>query len=81
MSIIKHVTLQKIVAHDFRYDPRSIQTMMRICVIRLTMYCYRILFIGDSTKSFNPGFVQMPSNSKIGVWPTQRELTALSIKE
>ena len=21
MSIIKHVTLQKIVAHDFRYDP------------------------------------------------------------
>ena len=24
MSIIKHVTLQKIVAHDFRYDPRII---------------------------------------------------------
>ena len=24
MSIIKHVTLQKIVAHDFRYDPRMI---------------------------------------------------------
>ena len=23
MSIIKHVTLQKIVAHDFRYDPRN----------------------------------------------------------
>ena len=23
MSIIKHVTLQKIVAHDYRYDPRS----------------------------------------------------------
>ena len=22
MSIIKHFTLQKIVAHDFRYDPR-----------------------------------------------------------
>ena len=22
MSIIKHVTLQKIIAHDFRYDPR-----------------------------------------------------------
>ena len=22
MSIIKHVTLQKIVTHDFRYDPR-----------------------------------------------------------
>ena len=25
MSIIKHVTLQKIVAHDFRYDPRTYQ--------------------------------------------------------
>ena len=24
MSIIKHVTLQKIVAHDFRYGPRII---------------------------------------------------------
>ena len=24
MSIIKHVTLQKIVAHDFRYDPRRL---------------------------------------------------------
>jgi hypothetical protein len=24
LSIIKHVTLQKIVAHDFRYDPSSI---------------------------------------------------------
>ena len=24
MSIIKHVTLQKIVAHDFRYVPRTI---------------------------------------------------------
>ena len=23
MSIIKHVTLQKIVANDFRYDPRN----------------------------------------------------------
>ena len=23
MSITKHVTFQKIVAHDFRYDPRS----------------------------------------------------------
>ena len=24
MSVIKHVTLQKIVAHDFRYDPRAL---------------------------------------------------------
>ena len=28
MSIIKHVTLQKIVAHDFRYGPR----ILVICV-------------------------------------------------
>ena len=27
MSIIKHVTLQKIVAHDFRYDPRRYFTV------------------------------------------------------
>jgi hypothetical protein len=25
LSIIKHVTLQKIVAHDFRYDPSKIR--------------------------------------------------------
>ena len=34
MSIIKHVTLQKIVAHDFRYDrrisqPLSLQDLLR----------------------------------------------------
>ena len=25
MSIIKHVTLQRTVAHDFRYDPRNVE--------------------------------------------------------
>jgi hypothetical protein len=25
LSIIKHVTLQNIVAHDFQYDPRTIR--------------------------------------------------------
>ena len=29
MSIIKHVTLQKIVALDFRYDPRTIRKLLR----------------------------------------------------
>ena len=29
MSIIKQVTLQKIVAHDFRYDPRNISRPVR----------------------------------------------------
>ena len=28
MSIIKHVTLQKIVAHDFRYNPRNLDVML-----------------------------------------------------
>jgi hypothetical protein len=31
LSIIKHVTLQKIVAHDFRYDPRRI-LFCRLCM-------------------------------------------------
>ena len=30
MSIIKHVTLQKIVAHDFRYDPRNLFFTVRV---------------------------------------------------
>ena len=29
MLIIKHVTLQKIVAHDFRYDPRIIMPIFK----------------------------------------------------
>ena len=33
MSIIKHVTLQKIVAHDFRYDPRIIITFIHFSFI------------------------------------------------
>ena len=38
MSIIKHVTLQKIVAHDFRYDSRIIIIIIIInfCTIILT---------------------------------------------
>ena len=33
MSIIEHVTLQKIVAHDFRYDPRIIINIVIIIII------------------------------------------------
>ena len=34
MSIIKYVTLQKIVAHDFQYDPRvSAYIRIRICTV------------------------------------------------
>jgi hypothetical protein len=34
LSIIKHVTLQKIVAHDFQYDPR-----INIIVTTTTITC------------------------------------------
>ena len=37
MSIMKHVTLQKSVAHDFRYDPR-------VCVC---VYIYIYVYIYD----------------------------------
>jgi hypothetical protein len=33
LSIIKHVTLQKIVAHDFRYDPR--RTVLSVAFLGL----------------------------------------------
>ena len=45
MSIIKHVPLQKIVAHDFRYDPR------------IYLYAKRVNFVlvADTTGTdFNP---------------------------
>jgi hypothetical protein len=31
LSIIKHVTLQKIVAHDFQYDPRTYCGVVGMC--------------------------------------------------
>jgi len=34
LSIIKHVTLQKIVAHDFRYDPRNLE-FLTLCKSKL----------------------------------------------
>ena len=37
MSIIKHVTLQKIVAHDFQYDPRS--SILHNCFNILPQLC------------------------------------------
>ena len=33
MSIIKHVALQKIVTHDFRYDPRILAVVLDGCII------------------------------------------------
>ena len=39
MSIIKYVTLQKIVAHDFRYDPHII-----VCRTFFLFYSFAVLF-------------------------------------
>ena len=37
MSTIKHVTLQKIVAHDFRYDPRKYLLLKSLILTRYDM--------------------------------------------
>ena len=47
MSIIKYVTLQKIVAHDFRYDPR-IFIYIYVCVY---IYIYVLLTVSQSQHS------------------------------
>ena len=43
MSIIKHVTLQKIVAHDFRYDPRSCAVVVVVSAPRTSSIQWRCL--------------------------------------
>ena len=45
LSIIKHVTLQKIVAHDFRYVPR----IMTLNFIELLNNEYRVFFFSCLT--------------------------------
>ena len=53
MSIIKYVTLQKIVAHDFRYDPSTSaarNAARRRCHLR---YCS--LFVGDKVSVTEKG--------------------------
>jgi len=42
LSIIKHVTLQKIVAHDFRYDPRILKEKGR------GKFTKEVLFLHDN---------------------------------
>ena len=46
MSIIKHVTLQKIVARDFRYDPRNIALVEKVIkngtLKEVTVACFRV---------------------------------------
>ena len=41
MSIIKHVTLQKIVAHDFRYDPRKYCGLLTTPETLRVVHCHR----------------------------------------
>ena len=46
MSIIKQVTLQKIVAHDFRYDRRTF-TLKRISTVRNAKAVLSIAFLSE----------------------------------
>ena len=48
MSIIKHVTLQTIVAHDFRYNPR---------IIVFTFFRGRLKIMAESYKRYNAGCI------------------------
>ena len=42
MSIIKHVTLQKIVAHDFRYDPRIYYKEIKVALKQNNKKCKKM---------------------------------------
>ena len=58
MSIIEHVTLQKIVAHDFRYDPRILShskvTKNSFSIFELLEQEHLHLTINTSTSFRNP---------------------------
>ena len=45
MSIIKHVTLQKIVAHDFRYDPCILSELFRCRIIQYAVNRKRCVIV------------------------------------
>ena len=54
MSIIKHVTLQKIVAHDFRYDPRI--KVINICTGFMCCDVWTVLLVmveGDTAQTYS----------------------------
>ena len=56
MSIIKHVTLQKIVAHDFRYDPLS--HLIRQHSVVLTSVQFRALILRYALSAFSTVFLR-----------------------
>ena len=61
MSIIKHVTLQKIVAHDFRYDPHMSSSQ---CVqgIELTEKFKNVIVFGPQLGG-GGGYAQLPCHT------------------
>ena len=61
MSIIKHVTLQKIVAHDFRYDPR-------ISVTRWTKSKRRSSYLYQKKLAF---FISIGVDRRVFKWVLQ----------
>ena len=63
MSIIKHVTLQKIVAHDFRYDPRMYRGAMFIpTILRIQKYNCSVVAIVTNLRLYQ----QNPVSIKLG---------------
>ena len=59
MSIIKHVTLQKFVAHDFRYDPRNIPYFATFSVSHVLYLCLHRDF-PHHTASKHSKFISFP---------------------
>ena len=45
MSIIKHVTLQEIVAHDFPYDPRTSVTYTNLITFLTDHVLYMLSYV------------------------------------
>ena len=62
MSIIKHVTLQTIVAHDFRYDPRIFNVG----------YCIRSVHSVEDKRAVYLCFLPILTNS------TKKNITSIS---
>ena len=68
MSIIKHVTLQKIVAHDFRYDPR----VLTLCLLALTA--------GNSSRRWHQytAVEVMPDGTAISIFAEKNDVRYIS---
>ena len=67
MSIIKHVNLQKIVAHDFRYDPRRSHTTTHHS---RQEYSGRVIGLSQRPLPDNTQHPQQTNMSPAGIEPT-----------